>query len=535
MRIKLSKLIKNELIKIFKRKSLYVLFFLSFVVILFYQMINPDQNQQIKGYDTFDKNIDLLEISLEGIKQVSDVTITKVEPSTDESSDLQNYLHELNEANTAKEQYKELKTEIDFAYLYNQYPQNSWQRYALNEETRTIVVGENGVDFSHLVEKQLAIINDYELANTSTTSLAEYQSAKMKYTQYKEALSMNDSQKFVELKINDLKQRKEDINLTEVQQKLMDIQIDTYQLRLTNQIEYTNDFLNQYLQEYEEKSCFLLNYETQEREDALYKQEIAMSKAEIALTKYAVEHKINQDISPVEFNLTINNKIDARNSLVRTFQHFDLIIVIVAIYLSCTIVTEEVNKGTIKNLVTKPHKRSTILFAKMMACLITIVVTMVFVSISQFMIGGLVFGFESYSLDFIGYDYTSGQVFTMNLMNYLLIVGLAKLPMYLFLIVFCMWIGISNNHISMSMIISLLLFLIFSTIITEWSKNEQFSLIARYFITNNWDFSVYLFGQGSNIDGLTMTVSMFIYVTYLIAFGGIGIYQFNHKEINNVS
>ena len=37
-------LLKNELIKIFKRKSIYFLFIVSIISIIIYNYLNPDQN-----------------------------------------------------------------------------------------------------------------------------------------------------------------------------------------------------------------------------------------------------------------------------------------------------------------------------------------------------------------------------------------------------------------------------------------------------------------------------------------------------------
>ena len=44
MKIKLIKLIKNELIKIFKRKSIYILLLLSLIVVIIHNYNTPDQN-----------------------------------------------------------------------------------------------------------------------------------------------------------------------------------------------------------------------------------------------------------------------------------------------------------------------------------------------------------------------------------------------------------------------------------------------------------------------------------------------------------
>ena len=68
MKIKLFKLVQNELIKIFKRKSIYVLLLISIIVVIIFNYKNPDQIASIMQIGT--KNIDLkgLEQSLESSK-----------------------------------------------------------------------------------------------------------------------------------------------------------------------------------------------------------------------------------------------------------------------------------------------------------------------------------------------------------------------------------------------------------------------------------------------------------------------------------
>ena len=267
---------------------------------------------------------------------------------------------------------------------------------------------------------------------------------------------------------------------------------------------------------------------------AFINENINRYKANMSLCKYAIENNINYDISNND-NLITDNKIDARISFIRTFEHFDIIMVIIIIYISTTIVTEETNKGTIKGLLTKPHKRSTILLSKILACTITTIIAMVIVLITQFIVGGVIFGFDSYKLDYIGYNFNNEQVFTMNLFIYNILVGISKLPMYIIMILFCIFIGVVSNHTSMSMIVTLIIFLISDTVLKEWSKVETLSLITRYFITNNWDFSIYLFGGISNISGVTLISSIFIYIVYMIILLALSIYKLNKKEINNVT
>ena len=53
------KLVKNELIKIFKRKSIYILLIISMITIIIYNYMNPDQNNVTLRMSTNDLNVSL--------------------------------------------------------------------------------------------------------------------------------------------------------------------------------------------------------------------------------------------------------------------------------------------------------------------------------------------------------------------------------------------------------------------------------------------------------------------------------------------
>ena len=98
MKTTLVKLVQNELIKIFKRKSIYFLFILSIIAIIVYNYKNPDQNV----------------INYRGSKNIpvdSDAFLNSIKNNTE------SYIYSL--------AYNE------FAKLYNEdFEENSWQRYA---------------------------------------------------------------------------------------------------------------------------------------------------------------------------------------------------------------------------------------------------------------------------------------------------------------------------------------------------------------------------------------------------------------------
>lgn len=498
------KLVQNELIKIFKRKSIYVLLTFSVLGIIIFNYMNPDQNPESIKAVARDRNIQVLEDNLEKY-----------------NNDMEEYINQ--------------KSAIDLAKIYNKYEVNSWQRYAINEETLDSAIGDFQMGSNQDILENIKIVNDFELNKNTKIKEEDYKVAKGKIRQYIEILDSNDWKEFVKLKIKNFEEAKNKILITKQGAEKINLEIQMYQMRLQYDIKYGDSGIkNQYLDIYREQNYMLEYLKTINKNDAAKNQEILQCKAKIALIKYAIENNIKQDISPENFNIILNNKIDARNSLVRTFENFDILIVIISIYISCTTIVEETNKGTIKNILIKPHKRSTIIISKILACLFTLVIVMLFFIITQYIVGGVIFGFNSYKLEFIGYDYNNEQIFTMNLLGYVLLIGLAKLPMYIIISTFCIFMSVVNNNMAMTIILTLGIFIVANSIIAEWSKIGEVSVITRFFITNNWDFSKYLFGQISNINGINLALSVLIYITHVIVIFYFLIKKFNEKEVENV-
>ena len=500
------KLVKNELIKIFKRKSIYFMFFLSIIAIIVYNNINPDQNP------------------IDPLLNTQDITLIK---------DMEETLKQ-----KTGQEYIDYKAGLDFFKLYNNYKEDSWQRWALNEEryNRVDPVEQKiELNFNHNIEKLLNNINDYELNADTKITKEEYENSKIEYNKYIEALNTDNWKDFINLKIKDLKEIKNTNDVTNIDIGRINIDIEIYEMRLKYNINFGNNLQNEYLDRY--KGYY---YDVQKNENfpysgasqAFISNNLNEERAKMKLCKYAIENNLDMDISNGN-NVIWNNKIDSRISFIRTFEHFDLIIVIIAIYLSTTIITEEVNKKTIKNLLTKPHKRSTIIMSKLIACIITILVSMLFVIIVQYIVGGIIFGFDSYKIEYIGCNYNTGDLIYMNLFQYVIIVGLSKLPMYIIIIAFCMFMGTLNNHTSMSMILTLIIFLIGYRILPIWSGVDSLNVVARYFVTNNWDFSMYLFGQVSRLNGITLSSSIIVCLIHLSLFLYLTIRKFNRKEIYN--
>ena len=238
-------------------------------------------------------------------------------------------------------------------------------------------------------------ITDYQFNSETKTNIDKYEYSKTKFDEYVKALNLNDWKKFVNLKIENLEEEKNKEELLEAEIEEIELEIEIYKIRLYNNINFGNNVSNQYIEQYKNNYYNIKSYQVNtysESQDFINKS-IDECKAQMELYKYALENNIEYDISN-EKNLINNNKIDARIAFIRVFKHFNLIIVVIAIYISSTIITEEINKKTIKNLLTKPHKRRTILIAKMIACMVIIIITMIFIAFVQYIVGGIIFGFD---------------------------------------------------------------------------------------------------------------------------------------------
>lgn len=118
-------LIKNELIKIFKKKNIYIMFALILVFMLFISCMNKFFNNEM--YDA-----------------------TASLPS------LQGYLDQL-DANNLKqrEEYISIKTQVDVLTLQKKYEKESWQRIAIDEYLQADMYNINTIKYNANTDEEL--------------------------------------------------------------------------------------------------------------------------------------------------------------------------------------------------------------------------------------------------------------------------------------------------------------------------------------------------------------------------------------------
>ncbi len=285
----------------------------------------------------------------------------------------------------------------------------------------------------------------------------------------------------------------------------------------------SNNIINigeQYVRAYNQDQVYLENYENLNIDES-YTDILERVKLE----EYAIENNIKYNILLNTENQNATLPSDARILLMRFFNNFDIIVIFIIIYLASTIIYEEYSSGTIKNLLVKPHRRSTILFSKIITTIFVTLFITIIIILFQYLIGGIIFGFDSYSLDAIRYNHITQNIEVMNLGYYMFIIFVSKLPMYLLTIFVTLLLNIFINNIGINILISLGLYILSNI-------NLLFNNITKYLFIYNWDISKYIFG---NVEAINNNINMPILISSIWIIGIIIILfvGFRQKDIVN--
>lgn len=277
------------------------------------------------------------------------------------------------------------------------------------------------------------------------------------------------------------------------------------------------DITSQYKRAYN-IDTFYLEHNKQLNKDENYEKIVER----IHLEKYAIDNNIKYNILINSQNESAILPPDARILLMKVFDNFEVLIIFIIIYLSCTIISEEYYSGTIKNILIKPYKRVKILFSKILTDFLIIILVVLILVTFQYVLGGLLFGFESYSLDAIRYNTISQDIETMNLVKYILLLFTTKMFMYVILSSFSLLFGIITNNMALNILISLGAYFL-STF--EILKNN----ITNYIFIYNWDISKYLFTDSTMLwqSIIISSISLLIFLLLIIII-------FNKKDVRNI-
>ena len=479
-------LIRNELKKIFKKKSLLItlLVTLAFIILtnVIYKIDFGNSN-----YDYIEEEISFYEEQLKTLN-----------PKTD------------------KELYTQYKTELELYQLVKKYGEKSWQSQIIQSEMRSCI---SDINYFTYQEK-----NDSGL-----------KAAKAKYDEYIKRLDTNDWKYFAEEELKEkeakIKQAKEmkEKTTNKLEIKELEKQIKGYEIstqiatwRIEKDIPYGNDYKNNCLNDYMIAMEDIKNYDFGETEkNHNSKKHYYEAQETAAINKYDIEN-----------GTTVGDKSSAKGILLNTFEEYEIFLIVMFMMTAGVIVSEEFSKGTIKLLLIKPYKRNTILASKFITSIIVAIIVIILVALMQFVVGGLIQGFDSFKNPTIIYDHTINNIKQINTIQYLAMQALGKAPMYILLMTLAFAFSTIFTNSALAITISLLGYM-GSSVINMLALNLKLNWI-KYFVTPNWNLTEYFWGGIPTFEGITLPFSIAIIVIYMVIMLVPTFIIFQKKNIKNI-
>lgn len=483
----MSKLIKNELIKIFSKKSMIVIGVIILVIIIGFNVLNKVSQNMSNSYSAYS----------EGYIQYLDEELSNLDPN--KPSDINKYV--------------ETKSQKDLATLAKDYKETSWQAEVI------------GTVISPIIEE----MNNYEYIDKNNEALT---TSKAQYDEMLTALKNNDWKYFANKELENINTQIEELNTLiaqdsenedlKTQLKSLELQKEVVNLRLDKNINYGSDNY---------KSIAVQNYR-------MYMGNYIQSSQGKNLTDEE-KSEINGYLENANlYKYDLYNDTEYQNTATAnyTFQNsigtYIAIIVMVVVIVAGVSISEEFNKGTVKLLLVRPYSRTKILISKLIAVFITMLITTATILLLQFIIGGIVYGFGTYMMNVVQFDFTTNNIVTLNIFAYLGLIFICKLP--IFILIGTLAFALSTLFLNSPLAVALpILGYMGSDVINMIAISYKWDWV-KYFVTPNWDLSQYLFGGTPMFSGISIEFSITICAIYFVIMLVASIVSFKKRNIKNV-
>ena len=357
-------------------------------------------------------------------------------------------------------------------------------------------------------------------------------SSKAKYDEMLTALKNNDWKYFANKELDSLNTQIEELNALiaqdsenddlKTQLKSLELQKEVVNLRLDKNINYGSDnYKSIAVQNYR---MYMGNYIQSSQGKNLTddeKSEINGYLEKANLYKYDLYNDTEYQ-NTATANYTFQNSIGT----------YIAIIVMVVVIVAGVSISEEFNKGTVKLLLVRPYSRTKILISKLIAVFITMLITTATILLLQFIIGGIVYGFGTYMMNVVQFDFTTNSIVTLNIFAYLGLIFICKLP--IFILIGTLAFALSTLFLNSPLAVALP--------ILGYMGSDMINMIAisykwdwvKYFVTPNWDLSQYLFGGTPMFNGISIEFSITICAIYFAIMLVASIVSFKKRNIKNI-
>lgn len=470
------RLLKIEIKKVFKRKSIYVIWALMLLFcfvnnFLYWRDYDDEGRYLYSEEENIEAELKTLEEEERGVPQNTDQAVL-------------------------------IKTKIELLKLKKSFSKDSWQYAKINDYLYDIVYEKN----VHFEDSEV---------------LARYQDLVLKFKN-------NDYLYFLEQEKDDvlrqITEKKEEILestgdvLLEKELKVEEEALEVLNYRIKNHIKEDTGYLNQALVGYVQAREQLKEIPKNTYSEKLAYQELKKEK------------EVNAFILKSKVNYKQENTVNALLSGIMNDYEFFFVVIILMV--SATLICDEYQSGTFKFLLIKPVSRFIILLSKYFTSLLVFLFSILLIFCFQFVLGGIFFGFDGLNLGVIVYDYGLDKVLNLNIFLYFFYSFLSKMPLYLMISLISLFLGVFTASTITSMIIPLMLS-IFSSFMLDLAVSHKLYWM-KYLPNFLWRFSDYLFGVSSKLEGLGLLFSCIWYSIYFLILFFLVVRLFQKKDIRNM-
>lgn len=491
----MTNLIKNELYKVFKRKSIYILLAIMLCIITLNTFLT-------KKYSIEDPVSTLTEekYELQELKRTID--------SYDKNSPGE------------KEEYYNALSNIELYELTDKYKE-PWKKILIRENLRNIIHSMNNAKY---IEKNIEAYNEYK--KEYDAFLKELDSNDWKYFVNKEIKASTDELASLEKEREKAKNKE----LYNSRIKTENNKLEKLKLRLEKDIPYDNNYLNTALEDYKQapqtykefKESIIKNTsEFNIKEEYQIKRQYIEYMKNNANNKYIIDNKVD-----------INSPKTTRNLLINTLSDNFLFIMIIVAAGAGSIVSTEFDKGTIKLLLIRPYSRNKILLSKYIVSMFMIIFAILSAFIMQLIIGGIFFGFSSLNIPVVIYNFVQNKVMHINLFKYIFDNVLAVLPEFILLATLAFAISTITNVSTLG--VALPIVGVGAADIINLIAINRNIIPLKYFVTLNWNFTNYLYGGVNSFPTLSIPFSILICAIYFLIMIITAFIIFNKRNIKNI-
>lgn len=491
----MTNLIKNELYKVFKRKSIYILLSIMLCIITLNTFLTKKYSIEDPVSTLTDQKYELQEL-----KRTID--------SYDKNSPGE------------KEEYYNALSNIELYELTDKYKE-PWKKILIRENLRDIIHSMNNAKY---IEKDIEAYNEYK--KEYDAFLKELDSNSWKYFVNKEIKTTTDEIASLE-KEREKAKNKELYNSRIKEEKN---KLEKLKLRLEKDIPYDNNYLNTALEDYKQapqtykefKESIIKNTsEFNIKEEYQIKRQYIEYMKNNANNKYIIDNKVD-----------INSPKTTRNLLINTLSDNFLFIMIIVAAVAGSIVSTEFDKGTIKLLLIRPYSRNKILLSKYIVSMFMIIFAILSAFIMQLIIGGIFFGFSSLNIPVVIYNFVQNKVMHINLFKYIFDNVLAVLPEFILLATLAFAISTITNVSTLG--VALPIVGVGAADIINLIAINRNIIPLKYFVTLNWNFTNYLYGGVNSFPTLSIPFSILICAIYFLIMIITAFIVFNRRNIKNI-